>query len=96
MDRGAWGAIVHGVTKSQKRLSLFPFLYAGSLQVRYNLGGTREPYNIDVDHRSMANGQPHSVNITRRERTITLKVRTCYSSVICHTVLRSLPAVALE
>ncbi|KAB0342995.1 hypothetical protein FD754_019921, partial [Muntiacus muntjak] len=51
----------------------------GSLQIRYNLGGTREPYNIDVDHRSMANGQPHSVNITRRERTITLKVRTCLS-----------------
>ena len=83
-------------SRAEKRLSLFPFLYAGSLQVRYNLGGTREPYNIDVDHRSMANGQPHSVNITRRERTITLKVRTCYSSVICHTVLRSLPAVALE
>ncbi|KAK2096823.1 hypothetical protein P7K49_025857, partial [Saguinus oedipus] len=43
------------------------------LQIRYNLGGTREPYNIDVDHRNMANGQPHSVNITRHERTIILK-----------------------
>uniref|UniRef100_A0A2K6AGU0 Contactin associated protein like 2 n=1 Tax=Mandrillus leucophaeus TaxID=9568 RepID=A0A2K6AGU0_MANLE len=45
----------------------------GSLQIRYNLGGTREPYNIDVDHRNMANGQPHSVNITRHEKTIILK-----------------------
>lgn len=26
-----------------------------ALQIRYHLGGTREPYNIDVDHRSMAN-----------------------------------------
>ncbi|XP_047610355.1 contactin-associated protein-like 2 [Phacochoerus africanus] len=45
----------------------------GSLQIRYNLGGTREPYNIDVEHRNMANGQPHSVNITRHEKTIILK-----------------------
>ncbi|KAI4585186.1 hypothetical protein MJG53_006720 [Ovis ammon polii x Ovis aries] len=55
----------------------------GSLQIRYHLGGTREPYNIDVDHRSMANGQPHSVNITRRERTITLKLDH-YPSVSYH------------
>ncbi|XP_029391390.1 contactin-associated protein-like 2 isoform X1 [Mus pahari] len=46
----------------------------GNLQIRYNLGGTREPFNIDVDHRNMANGQPHSVNITRHERTIILKL----------------------
>ncbi|KAG8508984.1 Contactin-associated protein-like 2, partial [Galemys pyrenaicus] len=46
---------------------------SGSLQIRYNLGGTREPYSIDVDHRNMASGQPHSVNITRHERTIILK-----------------------
>ncbi|XP_008562273.1 PREDICTED: contactin-associated protein-like 2, partial [Galeopterus variegatus] len=45
----------------------------GSLQIWYNLGGTREPYNIDVDHRNLANGQPHSVNITRHEKTIMLK-----------------------
>lgn len=51
----------------------------GSLQIRYNLGGTREPYNIDVDHRNMANGQPHSVNITRHERTIFLKVYLLYA-----------------
>uniref|UniRef100_A0A8C3SJJ5 Contactin associated protein 2 n=1 Tax=Chelydra serpentina TaxID=8475 RepID=A0A8C3SJJ5_CHESE len=46
----------------------------GSLQIRYNLGGTREPYNIDVDHRNMANGQPHSVNVTRNERDIVLQL----------------------
>ena len=77
-----WGHDVNMKSRAEKWLSLFPFLYAGSLQIQYNLGGTREPYNIDVDHRSMANGQPHSVNITRRERTITLKVRTCHSSIV--------------
>nr|XP_021490780.1 contactin-associated protein-like 2 [Meriones unguiculatus] len=46
----------------------------GNLQIQYNLGGTREPYNIDVDHRNMANGQPHSVNITRHEKTVILKL----------------------
>ncbi|XP_039380015.1 contactin-associated protein-like 2 [Mauremys reevesii] len=47
---------------------------SGNLQIRYNLGGTGEPYNIDVDHRNMANGQPHSVNITRNERDIVLQL----------------------
>lgn len=49
----------------------------GNLQIRYNLGGTKEPYDIDVEHRSVANGQPHSVNITRLEKTIILKVLIC-------------------
>ena len=35
---------------------------------------SKEPYNIDVDHRNMANGQPHTVNITRNERDIILQV----------------------
>lgn len=60
----------------EKWISL-PFPYLGSLQIRYNLGGTREPFDIDVDHRNMANGQPHSVNITRHEKTIILKVYLC-------------------
>ncbi|XP_015210378.1 contactin-associated protein-like 2 isoform X1 [Lepisosteus oculatus] len=46
----------------------------GTLQIRYNLGGLREPFKIDVDHRNMANGQPHSVNISREERTIQLQL----------------------
>ncbi|XP_038134759.1 contactin-associated protein-like 2 [Cyprinodon tularosa] len=46
----------------------------GSLQVRYSLGGLPEPYTIDIDHRNMANGQPHFVNITRRLREIHLQL----------------------
>ncbi|GAB0184083.1 contactin-associated protein-like 2 [Grus japonensis] len=47
---------------------------SGNLQIRYSLGGTKEPYNIDVDHRNMANGQPHTVNITRNGRDIVLQL----------------------
>ncbi|NXR33667.1 CNTP2 protein, partial [Zosterops hypoxanthus] len=46
----------------------------GNLQIRYNLGGTKEPYNIDIDHRNMANGQPHTVNVTRNGRDIVLQL----------------------
>ncbi|XP_041660286.1 contactin-associated protein-like 2 [Cheilinus undulatus] len=46
----------------------------GTLQIRYSLGGLTEPYTIDVDHRNMANGQPHSVNISRNEREIRLQL----------------------
>nr|KAF6418838.1 hypothetical protein HJG63_008844 [Rousettus aegyptiacus] len=46
----------------------------GGLQVRYSLGGTREPFSIDADNRNMANGQPHSVNVTRHGRTVVLKL----------------------
>ncbi|KAG9355959.1 hypothetical protein JZ751_000803 [Albula glossodonta] len=45
----------------------------GTLQIRYNLGGLREPFTINVDQRYMANGQPHSVNISRQERSIQLQ-----------------------
>uniref|UniRef100_A0A669EDF5 Contactin associated protein 2b n=1 Tax=Oreochromis niloticus TaxID=8128 RepID=A0A669EDF5_ORENI len=46
----------------------------GTLQIRYSLGGLTEPYTIDVDHRNMANGQPHFVNITRNLREIRLQL----------------------
>lgn len=46
----------------------------GSLQVRYSLGGLVEPYTIDIDHLNMANGQPHSVNITRNLREIRIQL----------------------
>uniref|UniRef100_A0A665V546 Contactin-associated protein-like 2 n=1 Tax=Echeneis naucrates TaxID=173247 RepID=A0A665V546_ECHNA len=46
----------------------------GTLQIRYSLGGLTEPYTIDVDHRNLANGQPHSVNITRNLREIRLQL----------------------
>ncbi|XP_069067610.1 contactin-associated protein-like 2 isoform X2 [Pleurodeles waltl] len=46
----------------------------GNLQVRYSLGDTKKPYNIDIDNRNMANGQPHSVNLTRTGRNILLQL----------------------
>uniref|UniRef100_A0A8C4D703 Contactin associated protein like 2b n=1 Tax=Dicentrarchus labrax TaxID=13489 RepID=A0A8C4D703_DICLA len=46
----------------------------GTLQIRYSLGGLAEPYTIDVDHRNMANGQPHSINITRNLREIRIQL----------------------
>ncbi|XP_028288849.1 contactin-associated protein-like 2a [Parambassis ranga] len=46
----------------------------GSLQVRYNLGGLKEPFTIDVDQRNLANGQPHSINMSRLDRSITIQL----------------------
>ncbi|MEQ2169686.1 hypothetical protein GOODEAATRI_027819 [Goodea atripinnis] len=48
----------------------------GSLQVRYNLGGLREPFAIDVDQRNLANGQPHSINMSRHNRSISIQVQS--------------------
>ncbi|XP_061652281.1 contactin-associated protein-like 2b isoform X2 [Phyllopteryx taeniolatus] len=46
----------------------------GTLQIRYRLGGLTEPFTIDIDHRNMANGQPHAVNLTRHFRDIRLQL----------------------
>ncbi|KAJ8012068.1 hypothetical protein DPEC_G00064840 [Dallia pectoralis] len=46
----------------------------GTLQIRYSLGGLREPFTIDLDHRNLANGQPHHINISRQERNIRLQL----------------------
>lgn len=46
----------------------------GTLQIRYSLGGLTEPFVINVDHRNLANGQPHSVNVTRNLREIRLQL----------------------
>ncbi|KAM8881919.1 contactin-associated protein-like 2a isoform 2-T2 [Synchiropus picturatus] len=46
----------------------------GSLQVRYNLGGLKEPFSIDVDQRNLANGQPHSINMSRVDRSISIQL----------------------
>ncbi|XP_062336153.1 contactin-associated protein-like 2 [Osmerus eperlanus] len=46
----------------------------GVLQMRYQLGGQKEPFSVDVDQRNLANGQPHSVNMTRVNRTITVQL----------------------
>uniref|UniRef100_A0A3Q1ITD5 Uncharacterized protein n=1 Tax=Anabas testudineus TaxID=64144 RepID=A0A3Q1ITD5_ANATE len=48
----------------------------GSVQVRYNLGGLKEPFTIDVDQRNLANGQPHSINMSRVNRSISIQVQT--------------------
>lgn len=50
-------------------------LPSGTLQLRYNLGGLQEPFTIDLDQRNLANGQPHSVNLTRTGRDIHVQVR---------------------
>uniref|UniRef100_H3CRS5 Contactin associated protein 2 n=1 Tax=Tetraodon nigroviridis TaxID=99883 RepID=H3CRS5_TETNG len=46
----------------------------GSLQVRYNLGGLKAPFSIDVDQRNLANGQPHVFNMSRVDRSITIQL----------------------
>ncbi|XP_056155171.1 contactin-associated protein-like 2a, partial [Lampris incognitus] len=46
----------------------------GSLQVRYDLGGLKEPFAIDVDQRNLANGQPHSINMSRVNKSITIQL----------------------
>ncbi|XP_076837761.1 contactin-associated protein-like 2b [Brachyhypopomus gauderio] len=46
----------------------------GTLQIRYNLGGLKDPFTISLDHRNMANGQPHVVNISRQERLVLLQL----------------------
>ncbi|TWW73428.1 contactin-associated protein-like 2b [Takifugu flavidus] len=46
----------------------------GTLQIRYSLGGLSEPYTIDLHQRNIANGQPHSVNVTRNLREIRLQL----------------------
>uniref|UniRef100_A0A665V3T6 Contactin-associated protein-like 2 n=1 Tax=Echeneis naucrates TaxID=173247 RepID=A0A665V3T6_ECHNA len=71
----------------------------GTLQIRYSLGGLTEPYTIDVDHRNLANGQPHSVNITRNLREIRLQVsRSFTDSVIfyCSTETGQIDPILIE
>ncbi|XP_031439933.1 contactin-associated protein-like 2a isoform X2 [Clupea harengus] len=46
----------------------------GTLQLRYDLGGLKEPFVVDVDQRNLANGQPHTVNISRVERSIQVQL----------------------
>ncbi|XP_072296731.1 contactin-associated protein-like 2 [Eucyclogobius newberryi] len=46
----------------------------GTLQIRYSLGGLKEPFTIDMNHRNMANGLPHSVSVSRRLRDVRLQV----------------------
>ena len=43
MDRGAWWATVHGVTKSQTRLSDFTFVHK---IIKYSLGAGVKPSDV--------------------------------------------------
>lgn len=65
------------VSHSQSKPLLY--MFSGSVQVRYNLGGLKEPFTIDVDQRNLANGQPHSINMSRVNRSITIQVQTTHT-----------------
>ncbi|XP_069029335.1 contactin-associated protein-like 2b [Embiotoca jacksoni] len=70
---GAPSILVYVSSRTQDYLAVV-LRHNGTLQVRYSLGGLAQPYTIDVDHRNLANGQPHSVNITRNLREIRLQL----------------------
>ncbi|KAL0201707.1 hypothetical protein M9458_004894, partial [Cirrhinus mrigala] len=65
--------LIYISSKTQDYLAVV-LRHNGTLQIRYNLGGLREPFTISLNHRNMANGQPHNVNITRQDRLIQLQV----------------------
>ncbi|KAL6468160.1 hypothetical protein MHYP_G00238370 [Metynnis hypsauchen] len=65
--------LVYISSKTQDYLAVV-LRHNGTLQIRYSLGGLKEPFTISLDHRNMANGQPHSVNISRQERLIQLQL----------------------
>ncbi|TNM96214.1 hypothetical protein fugu_015875, partial [Takifugu bimaculatus] len=50
---------LHHQPKAHATAQLTKCCSPGSLQVRYNLGGLKAPFSIDVDQRNLANGQPH-------------------------------------
>ncbi|KAI2649037.1 Contactin-associated protein-like 2 [Labeo rohita] len=65
--------LVYVSSKTQDYMAVV-LCHNGTLQLRYNLGGLREPFSIDIDQRNLANGQPHTVNISRVERDIEVQV----------------------
>uniref|UniRef100_A0A8C2F193 Contactin associated protein like 2b n=1 Tax=Cyprinus carpio TaxID=7962 RepID=A0A8C2F193_CYPCA len=65
--------LIYISSKTQDYLAVV-LRHNGTLQIRYNLGGLREPFTISLNHRNMANGQPHNVNITRKDRLVQLQV----------------------
>ncbi|CAL8278638.1 unnamed protein product [Lota lota] len=67
------GILVYVSSKTQDYLAVV-LRNNGTLQIRYSLGGLKEPYTIDLDHRNMANGQPHHVNVSRNLRSIHLQL----------------------
>uniref|UniRef100_A0A9J8AZ26 Contactin associated protein 2 n=2 Tax=Cyprinus carpio TaxID=7962 RepID=A0A9J8AZ26_CYPCA len=65
--------LVYVSTKTQDYMAVV-LRHNGTLQLRYNLGGLREPFSVDIDQRNLANGQPHTVNISRVERDIEVQL----------------------
>uniref|UniRef100_A0A672NVP5 Contactin associated protein 2 n=1 Tax=Sinocyclocheilus grahami TaxID=75366 RepID=A0A672NVP5_SINGR len=65
--------LVYVSSKTQDYMAVV-LRHNGTLQLRYNLGGLREPFSIDIDQRNLANGQPHTVNISRVERDIEVQL----------------------
>uniref|UniRef100_A0A671MS14 Contactin-associated protein-like 2 n=1 Tax=Sinocyclocheilus anshuiensis TaxID=1608454 RepID=A0A671MS14_9TELE len=65
--------LVYVSSKTQDYMAVV-LRHNGTLQLRYNLGGLREPFSIDIDQRNLANGQPHTVNISRVERDLEVQL----------------------
>ncbi|XP_061095583.1 contactin-associated protein-like 2a [Conger conger] len=65
--------LVYISSKTQDSLAVV-LRHNGTLQIRYSLGSLREPFTIDADQRNLANGQPHSVNISRVQRNIRVQL----------------------
>uniref|UniRef100_A0A673KZV3 Contactin-associated protein-like 2 n=1 Tax=Sinocyclocheilus rhinocerous TaxID=307959 RepID=A0A673KZV3_9TELE len=65
--------LIYISSKTQDYLAVV-LRHNGTLQIRYNLGGLRESFTISLNHRNMANGQPHNVNLSRQDRLIQLQV----------------------
>lgn len=65
--------LVYVSSRTQDYLALV-LRHNGTLQIRYSLGGLKEPFTINIHHRNMANGQPHSVSLRRRLQDIRLQV----------------------
>lgn len=79
MDHSYWPIHLDSLSQSKQLLAIVNVVKivlssSGTLQLRYNLGGLQEPFTVDLDQRNLANGQPHSVNITRIERDIHVQV----------------------
>uniref|UniRef100_A0A8C6SDS1 Contactin associated protein like 2b n=1 Tax=Neogobius melanostomus TaxID=47308 RepID=A0A8C6SDS1_9GOBI len=70
---GAPCILVYVSSRTQDYLAVV-LRHNGTLQIRYSLGGLKEPFIINMAHRNMANGQPHSVSISRRLRDVRLQV----------------------
>ncbi|KTF93442.1 hypothetical protein cypCar_00013198 [Cyprinus carpio] len=69
--------LIYISSKTQDYLAVV-LRHNGTLQIRYNLGGLRESFTISLNHRNMANGQPHNVNISRQDRLIQLQIMTIH------------------